>query len=168
MRNKKLAVAITTAFTFAACGTDRETVLPQAPEAPSLETVPSAAAMDIEPGPSSSALPAKPPRIELEQFRDVLRASALFSVSGKNIAYDMSHNTSRQNLSNPAGGNGSSTIFGDFTAAGATITVITTFDAATLSGFDVLWLEEDFSTALSAAEKTDLAGFVSAGGGVII
>jgi hypothetical protein len=97
-----------------------------------------------------------------------LDVSTLPSLAGVKIAYDMSHNTGRQALTSPTGGNGNSTLFADYRGRGATIDVITSFTAPVLSGYTVLWLEEDFNTALSATEKTVLADFVSGGGSVVM
>jgi hypothetical protein len=89
-------------------------------------------------------------------------------LNGLRIAYDMSHNSGRQNLTSPTGGNLNSVIFGDYIARGATISVISTFDLNTLSEFDVLWLEEDFFNPLTAAEQVVLQTFVANGGAVVI
>lgn len=92
------------------------------------------------------------------------------SLAGCRIAYDMSHNgaSNRQRLGSPTGGNAYSVIFGDYTSRGATISVITSFTAAVLGSYDVLWLEEDWEGVLTAAEKTILQNYVSNGGSVII
>lgn len=92
----------------------------------------------------------------------------LCSLTGLRIAYDMSHNTGRQGLTSPSGSNQNSILFGDYVSRGATITVITTFDLATLSNFDVLWLEEDFNNDLDASERALLETWVSNGGSVVI
>jgi hypothetical protein len=95
--------------------------------------------------------------------------SALPSLAGVKIAYDMSHNLSgRQGTTSPTGANVNSHIFADYVSRGATVDVITSFTAEDLSAYNVLWLEEDWNAALSSDEKTALADFVSAGGGVMI
>jgi hypothetical protein len=102
-------------------------------------------------------------------LRKSFSTQTLCPLNGLRIAYDMSHNSSgRQGLTSPTGGNGNSIIFGDYTARGASITVITTFDAGTLSNYDVLWLEEDFSNDLSTTERAVLQAYVENGGSVII
>jgi hypothetical protein len=128
------------------------------PQPPQLSESPAQQA-DIEPVPE--AVPEAATIAEAGEFS----ISALADLTGINIAYDMSHNTGRQNLTNPLGSNANSTIFGDYTGRGATISVINVF---ALGGFEVLWLEEDFSTPLSAAEKAALSSFASSGSGVII
>lgn len=95
-------------------------------------------------------------------------AQSLSPLTGLRIAYDMSHNSGRQAATSPTGGNGNSIMFGDYIARGATISVITTFDLATLNNYDVLWLEEDFSNALTATEQTVLATWVTNGGSVVV
>ncbi len=141
---------------------DTPTPTEQPPEASvgamSVDAIPS-------PGSTLGTAPAAAPR---QRAPSASSASSSTHLTGIAIAYDMSHNSGRQALTSPSGSNLNSTIFGDFTTHGATITEITTFTAATLSGFDVLWLEEDFNTPLSLAEKTVLGDFVSNGGGVII
>lgn len=95
-------------------------------------------------------------------------ATSYCTLSGCKIAYDMSHNTGRQALTAPSLGNGNSTIFGDYIARGATVTEITTFTAAVLSEYDVLWLEEDWYSELSNQEQLDMRNFAFLGGTVII
>lgn len=91
------------------------------------------------------------------------------SLTGVKIAYDMTHNNGRQGLGAPSNPlNVYSTFQGDLTGRGATITEIYTFDLATLNLYDILWLEEDFTAVLSAAELTLLQTWVTAGGRLFI
>lgn len=98
----------------------------------------------------------------------VINLNSYPSLAGIKIAYDMSHNTGRQALTSPTGGNGNSIIFGDYISRGATIDVITSFTPAVLSQYNVLWLEEDWGSYLTPTEKTTLSDFVSSGKSVAI
>ena len=131
---------------------------PTAPEA----VAPSQQSMDID-NPQVTV-----PSVSSDASASKASGISQVSLAGCDIAYDMSHDTGRQNNTSPTGLNNNSTIFGDYTSRGATISVINTFDLPTLSQFNVLWLEEDFNTPLSAAEKADLSSFVSGGGSVFI
>jgi hypothetical protein len=93
--------------------------------------------------------------------------AALPPLTGISMAYDKSHNgNGRQGITSPDEGNANSTIFGDLTTRGATIQVITSFNAELLAGFDVVWLEE--GTALSEDDQTVLANYVAEGGAAIV
>ncbi len=105
---------------------------------------------------------------ETTSMQKAFNATAYPSLMGCTIAYDMAHDGGIQRRAAPSSGNGASTLFGDYTSRGATITEITTFNLATLSQYCVLWMEEDWYTALTAAEKTDLFAWVNTGGCVLI
>ncbi len=90
-------------------------------------------------------------------------------LTGVKIAYDMTHNTGRQGAGAPTNVTNFYTSFqNDLTGRGATITEIYTFDMATLNLYDILWIEEDWNSVLSAAEMTLLQSWVTAGGKVFI
>ncbi len=138
---------------FAACSEMQE---PASPQQQSANTV-----VQLDPG-VTLQIP------QSDGLNKAFSTASYPSLSGCSIAYDMSHNTGRQGQTAPSVGNGNSTIFGDLTARGATITEITTFDLATLNQYDVLWMEEDWNTVLSAGEKSLLLSWVTAGGSLFI
>lgn len=126
----------------------------------------SAGALDRHPVAGSKGLVRRGSRAHLALTPE--QVAGLPSLAGIRIAYDMSHNSGRQQLTNPLGTNENGTVFGQYIARGATIQVITAFTAEVLGGYDVLWLEEDFTNGLSTAEQAVLSNFVAGGGGVII
>ena len=86
------------------------------------------------------------------------------------IAYDMTHNASgRQGSGRPTNPTGFyATMFGDLIARGATVTEIFTFDLGTFQSYDILWIEEDWTSVLTVQEFADLQTWVYNGGRVFI
>lgn len=111
-----------------------------------------ASALDIEvdPGvwvPQAAALPPGPSSTHLTGFT---------------IGVDLTHDTGRQGLVTSI----YTTIQGDLAAHGANLTFVTTgpLTLALLNQHDAWWIEEDFNSTFSAAEKADLLTYVNGGG----
>jgi hypothetical protein len=91
----------------------------------------------------------------------------LSHLTGQNIAYDVTHNVGgRQGQVTTQ----YTTLQGDLAAAGANLSFINTgpLTLPLLNQYDAWWIEEDFESTFSPAEKADLLSYVTGGGCVIL